>query len=310
MVIPRSWTAIERQRDPDQARLNAKPVATDVRFKAAAFLLFCAWLTTVFSLYHSIKHYKPRNRGILNRIFGMMKYTPTKFLLTLPLSLVMIGYEAAIAFDFSISPLNINSNLLVVYLVGWLPIALIFVIYEVAGYLDPNEDRELIRQRRIRGAEADHEMGITKKPHWWSRLHGNNQQLSVHDAIARNVGEIGGGKATHRNLERNIEMGNMPVGKPKAPLTTQATGLQTRPEGPEAVRLAASLLFPAQSGASSQPSDGVTDGPRNSRGRNMDGLNATPRNDNRERYSDRSNSTNSGTTLGDNPQQIRSMLDV
>jgi hypothetical protein len=309
MVIPRSWSAIERQRDPEQARLNAEPVATDARFKTAAFLLFCGWLTTVFSLRHSIKHYKPRNRGAFNRLFGFLKYTPIKFLLTLPLSLVMVGYEAAIAFDFSISPLNIDPNLPVVFLVGWLPIALIFVVYEVAGYVDLNEDRELIRQRRIRGAEADNEIGITKKPHWWSRLHGDNQATNVHDAIARNVNEIGGGKATHRNLESSIEMGNMPSSKSKVPVSRNATGSRARPEGPEAEWLAASMLFPAQNDLNESPNR-FTDDPITDRGRNVTELRLSQENDTRGPISNRSHSTNSGTTLVGNPQQIRSMLDV
>jgi hypothetical protein len=310
MVVPRSWTAIERQRDPEQARLHAQPVATDARFKAAAFFLFIAWLTTTISLHHSIKHYKSQTCGMLNRAFGFIKYTPIKFLLTLPLSLVMIAYEAAIAFDFTISPLNVDPNLPIVYLLGWLPVALIFVVYEIAGYMDPNEDRELIRQRRIRDTEADNEMGVARKPRWWSRLHDNNQPVKVHDAIARNVDEIGGGKATSRNVENNIELGNMPTSKPTEQVATYAMTSQTRPEGPETVRLASSMLFPSQPGTSNQDPNRFFDTPISGRGRNDDRSTADQTNGIPGAYSDRSNSTHSGTTPGANPQQIRSMLDV
>lgn len=306
MIVPRSWGSIEKQRDPDQARLIAEPTSTDTRFKVAAFLLFCGWLTTVFSLHHSIKHYKPKNRGLFNRSIGIFRYTPTKFLLTLPLSLVMIGYQAAIAFDFSISPLNFRPNLATVYALGWVPIALIMLVYEVAGYYDPNEDRELLRQRRIRGAEADIEIGITKKPHWWSRLHGNNEPVSVRDAIARNVTEIGGGRATTRNVERNIEMGNMPVSKPREPNPPDYSqnGL-SRPEGPEAIRLASTILFP-----NSSAQERYSDQPLAGRGRSDGEGGTVPNATQRVALSGRSESTNSGTTLGGNPQQIRSMLDV
>jgi hypothetical protein len=304
MVVPRSWSAIERQRDPDQARLQAEPVATDARFKVAAFFLFGGWLTTVFSLQHSIKHYKPRNRGLFNRLFGIFRYIPPKVLFTLPLSLLMVGYEAACAFDFSISPLNYRTSLAAMYGLGWAPIALIFVVYEVAGYMDPNEDRELLRQRRIRGIEADQEIGITKKPHWWSRLHGENRPMNVHDRIAQNVGEIGGGRATTKNLERSIEMGNMPVSKKRD---------QDKPVGDiEAIRVAANLLFPNATNEKTQ--ERFTDAPvTGGRGRspgNTDRANTSERNETRAGFSDRSDSSNSGLTLGAQPQQIRSMLDV
>ncbi|CAG8951651.1 hypothetical protein HYFRA_00005451 [Hymenoscyphus fraxineus] len=304
MIVPRSWGSIEKQRDIDQARLIAEPHSTDTRFKAAAFLLFCGWLTTVFSLHHSIKHYMPRNRGLFNRAMGLLKYIPTKFLLTLPLSLLMIGYQAAIAFSFSISPLNyIDPHLAIIYALGWGPITLILLVYEVAGYFDPNEDKELLRQRRIRGQEADLEIGIVKKPNWWSRLHGNNEPISVSAAIARNVKEIGGGQATTKNLERNIEMGNMPVSKKD----TETSGVDARPEGVEAVRLAAGILFPAQNNMASPAEERYSD--QLGRGRREDER-TPPRVQRTTTTSNRSESTNSGTTLGGYPQQVRSMLDV
>ena len=213
MIVPRSWSNIEKQRDPQQTAQFAEPTATDIRWKLAAFFLFGGWLTTVFSLYHSIKHYKPRNRVSLKRPFGMIRHAPSKFLLTLPISLVMVGYEAACSFKFSISSLNVHPTLSIMYGLGWGSIALVILIYEIYGYVDPNEDRVLIQQRRIRGAEIDQEIGITTKPQWWRHLKGDNRELNVHDAIARNVNEIGGGRVTTQNMERTIEMGNMPLSK-------------------------------------------------------------------------------------------------
>jgi hypothetical protein len=303
MVVPRPWGAIEVQRDPDQTAQKAEPAATDLRFKAGAFFLFGSWLTTVFSLWHSIKHYKSRKRGILNRVIGLIKYLPPRFIITIPLSLVMIGYEAASAFEFAISPMKIDTNLAFMYGLGWGPIAMIIVIQEIYGYMSPNEDRELIRQRRVRGAEIDQEMGITRKPHWWSRIHDDNRQLDVHDQIARNVSEVGGGQATTRNIERNIEMKNMPVpdrrdsNKPAPDVT--------------AFRTAANLLFPAHTMEETQ--ERFTDHPPQVRGRTASNAAIDSNPTARAGLNDRSesnNSTASGLTLGARPQQVRSMLDV
>jgi hypothetical protein len=241
---------------------------------------------------------------MLNRAFGLMKYLPPKFLFTIPLALVMIGYEAACAFEFSISPLKINTNLGFMYGLGWGPIAMIIVVQEIHGYLTPNDDRELIRQRRVRGAEIDREMGITKKPHWWSRLKVDNQSMNIQNSIARNVSEIGGGRATTRNLERSIEMGNMPVSKRRD---------SSKPV-PEITNLrnAANLLFPANTGIE-ETQERFTDHPEPGRGRTASNSAAETSPTPRTGLNDRSGSNDSaasGLTLGARPQQIRSMLDV
>lgn len=304
MVIPRPWGAIELQRDREQTKQRAEPAATDLRFKIAAFFLFGSWLTTVFSLWHSIKHYKPQNRGIFNRAIGLIKYLPSRFLLMIPLALVMIGYEAASAFEFSISPLKIDTNLGFMYGLGWGPIAMVIIVQEIYGYLAPNDDKELIRQRRIRGAEIDQEMGITKKPHWWSRLHSDNSPINLQDSIARNVSEIGGGRATTRNLERSIEMGNMPVSKGRGS-NKPAPDLTT-------LRAAANLLFPAHAGME-ETQERFTDHPEPGRGRAVSNAAADTSSTTRTGVNDRSGSNDSaasGLTLGARPQQVRSMLDV
>jgi len=217
----------------------------------------------------------------------------------------MIGYGAACAFDFSISPLKVDANLGFMYGLGWGPIAMIILIHEIWGYVDPNEDRELIRQRRVRGAEIDQEMGITKKPHWWSRLNGENRTMNMNDHIARNVSEIGGGRATTRNLERSIEMGNMPASK-RRDSNKPAANI-------EAVRLAANLLFPAHTGME-ETQERFTDHPEPGRGRTVSSAAADETSSTtRARTSDRSDSnhsTASAVTLGAKPQQVRSMLDV
>jgi hypothetical protein len=221
----------------------------------------------------------------------------------------MVSYAIGCSFDFSISPLNLEVDLGTMYGWGWGSVTLILVVYEIAGYLDPNEDRELIRQRRIRGAEIDQEMGVTKKPHWWSRLHGDNREVGVHEQIARNFGEVGGGRATTKGIESNIEMGNMPVSRS----TSEKIGERPGKGEFNAVSLTANLLFPANNGSpSNERRDVFRDTPE--RGRSPgDARPRAPSQPTRTATSDRSNSTGTqanGTMLGARPQKIRSMLDV
>jgi hypothetical protein len=337
MTIPRAWDPIEGQRSPDQTAEVAEPNATDNRFKAGAFMLFFAWLVICFSLRHSIHHYKPRNRGALNSTLGFLRYTPLKLLLTISLSFIIVAYSGALAFDFTMSPLNVKGNIPFIYGLGWAPIALIFFIYEVAGYIDPNEDKELIRQRRIRGAEIDAEMGYTRKPHWWSRLHGDNN-LTVQDAITKNVREVNGRGFTEENVDSGIEMGTLPtrtpsmrknnVGTKRTPSVRKDVELGSlaarqafarREERlsksltPEVVKVGTSLLFPTTSGESQTPlSDPFSDEKSRlgstDRGRAGGSSMTDPTREGAA--SERSASTASGTTLNGPPQQIRSMLDI
>jgi len=337
MTIPRAWDPIEAQRSPDQTAEVAEPNATDDRFKAGAFMLFFAWLVICFSLRHSIHHYKPRNRGALNSMLGFFRYAPIKLLLTISLTFVIVAYSGALAFDFNMSPLNVEGNIPFIYGLGWAPIALIFLIYEIAGYIEPNEDKELIRQRRVRGAEIDAELGYTKKPHWWSRLHGDHN-LSVQGAIAKNVREVSGMGFTEENVESGIEMGTLPTRTPSVRKngvsTTRTPSIRKDVElgslaarqafarreerlskslTPEVVKLGASLLFPTTSGESQTPlSDSFSDekSRQGSTDRGRAGSSGMTDSTRGEASSQRSASTASGTTLNGPPQQIRSMLDI
>ncbi len=110
LVVPRNWTPIELQRSPEQTLEQAAPTATDGRFKAAAICLFICWLTAVVSMRHSILHYRERNRGLINRAVGLVRYTPVRFVLLMPLSLAMVAYQALSAWDFRWSPLNLQGG--------------------------------------------------------------------------------------------------------------------------------------------------------------------------------------------------------
>ena len=205
MVVPRSWNFAKRQNSREQEAAVAEPTATSARFKVAAFFLFACWLTICFSLYHSIKHYKPRNRGLFNRAFGLIRAIPFRLLLIILLSLSVIVYQAVIAFDYQYSLVKADGPIGIIY--GWgygaqLAILLIQVAY---GYASPNEDKALIRQRRIRGDNLDRELGLVKRPDWWRRVKGEHLVGSVRDKLLRNVHEIGHSKGAGRRLEGDME---------------------------------------------------------------------------------------------------------
>ncbi|PQE07855.1 hypothetical protein CJF32_00002980 [Rutstroemia sp. NJR-2017a WRK4] len=263
MTIPRSWGSIEKQRDSDQARLIAEPTATDFRFKP----------------------------GILSRVLATLQYTPTKLLLGLVLSLVMIGYSVAISFEFSISPLKLHPNLSIMYPLGWGPILLILFIYEIYGYIDPNEDIDLLRQRRRREVEIDREMGIIKRPRWWARLHGDNTIIGVHDRIAENVAEIGAGGPTTGGRERGTEMDDFPL---------PPRDYSSRPYADtEAVREAIGSMFPPMPA----PQERFVDD--QSLLRESEASSVT-----QVESAEQDGSNHSSVTASHPPQRIRSMLDV
>lgn len=176
-----------------------------MRFKVAAFFLFAAWLTICFSLRHSIKHYKPRNRGLINRAFGLIQTIPLRFLLLLPLCLSVIAYQALIAFQFKWSVAKADGPIGVIY--GWgYGAQLVMLLIQVAyGWASPNEDRELIRQRRVRGENLDRELGLVRRPAWWRRVKGEHIVGTFRDKLTRNVQEVGQGKGTGRRAEGEME---------------------------------------------------------------------------------------------------------
>lgn len=274
MTIPRSWTAIEYQRSPEQQNALAKPVGTDVRFKAAGILAFLAWCTICYSLRHSIHHYKIRNAGQWSGFLGFVKHCPYKFMLTIPLLLVTILYTIASSFVWSVSPLKVDGDVGWMYGLGKAPIFLIIAIYEIWGYLEPNEDRALLRQRTERGRAADAELGLVKKPSWWSKLSGD-RHLTNEQRLKALTTEVGGGRATSRNIERAIELGEMPLPHPER---------NERNDGEDPFRDDAGLLDDRRRRESMADSDAG--------------------------HSGSAGSERSMSRTATRPQQVRSMLDV
>ena len=218
MTVPRRWTAIERQRSFDQQESNAKPAATDWRFKAGSFLAVACLLIICYSLGHSIYRYKkPPTSRLRLGIFFYLTSAPSKLIVAIILATIRVGYGVASSFVWSISPLKYNVSSGWLYGLGYGPILLILIAFNIYGYMDPNEDKALIQQRTERNHAINAQLGIDprrKKPSWWrkSKPDLGNVSATEPNSILRSLGtEIGGGKPTHRNFERYVEMDNLRV---------------------------------------------------------------------------------------------------
>ncbi|KAI0389672.1 hypothetical protein F5Y17DRAFT_448169 [Xylariaceae sp. FL0594] len=324
MVVPRNWGPIELQRSPEQTVTKAIPAATNSRFKIAPFFLLISWLTILVSLWHSVRHYEPRNRGLVNRVIGFIRYVPVRFLFMIPLALVVIAYQALAAWEFDLSPLKKDTNLLAMYLGGYAPSLLLVIILCIAGFMRPNEDKELIRQRRERGAQLDQELGLTKKPNWWRRLNGDVSTGDVvRDTLFRNVREVGGDRRARQVAERRareaeaaaadntFEMASVRRAPSIASNTTAPppySDIRDQRAHDRTLQLAASLLFPNAANTPPPPPPDSSTTAVGVRGR-------TPEQQHHSQVQrsgnfERSSSTNSGLSLNGPPQQIKSMLDV
>ena len=213
MAIPRSWAAVDEQTSPEQTAVGARPAATDSRFKAAALFALLAWCVTCYNLHHSLHHYRRMNRGPIRRVGGMIRDIPIKFLLMLPLTLVVIAYAAAssVVFDVNLIKFDVNDGWM--YGLGHLPILLILAVFEVFGHLDENEDRVLLRQRRDRGRGIDAELGVQRKPEWWNKRHAE-AYMSPDKRLKALTQEVGGDSATQRNVDGPPKMEEFPANDP------------------------------------------------------------------------------------------------
>ena len=208
MTIPRSWTKIEKQNSPEQKNDIAKPSATGPREKAGAILAAVAWFVIIYSLHHSMKHYRPRATGLWNRFNTFLHFCPSKLVLTILLLGVRVAYGIASAWFWDLSIFQDGVSLGWPFGLGYGTIFLIIVIFEIAGFLEENEDKILIQQRRDRGQHYDAEIGIVRKPSWWSRNWADRYK-TADERMKKMTVEVGGGRPTTRHLEQTIEMGNM-----------------------------------------------------------------------------------------------------
>jgi hypothetical protein len=251
-------------------------------------------------------------------MLGFIRYVPFRFFLMIPLSLVVIGYQALAAWEFDLSPLKKDTNLVAMYVGGYVPGLLLVIILCISGFMRPNEDKELIRQRRERGAQLDQELGITKRPAWWKRLRGDiGTGDAVRDELYRNVREVGGGQRAQHVAEQRaatvqatpalpatnggIEMSSIrrspSVASATAPPPYSPAGGLGRGTD-RTIQAAASLLF---------PNAGNPLPPAEPRGRGAETQSQPTRGPGNNA---RSSSTASGVSMTAPPQQVRSMLDV
>ncbi|KKA27331.1 hypothetical protein TD95_002303 [Thielaviopsis punctulata] len=195
LVIPQSWSKTQLQRSQQQIDLRAIPFAHSPRFKAAAVFLMLCYFINFISLAHTIWHYKPRGRNAFWQGINFVRYIPVRFWFILPLQAAMISFQWAVCFRWDINPININADVKTIYVVGHAPMVAIMLIQCIWGWHHPNEDLELIRQRKARNAAIDSEMGIVNKPSWWKRVTSDDHlNLSVIERLRRRVAAVGGGR--------------------------------------------------------------------------------------------------------------------
>jgi hypothetical protein len=326
------------QRSPDQTTAIAIPTATGARFKAGAFCLVISSLTILFSLRHSIYHYKARNRGVFNRTVGFVRAIPLRFVLTIPLCLALVAYQTLISFDWTFSIMRYGGIVPVIFAWGYGPSLLILFVQVAYGFASPNEDKALVAQRRQRGELIDQELGIVKKPAWWRRVRGEHL-YTLRDKISQNVNEIGGKRGLRARFEDeeretplggslaatpkndNIEMNSLSQNK-NSPRVDRAGvgnlsftgeprrygGKSDRRHNERIVESFAGVIFPNSADAerARRIAEISQDGPPSyhdtERGRSAqpDGPNNAQRND----------STDTTNSVAAPPQQVRSMLDV
>lgn len=210
MVIPRSWTPIQKQNTPEQKNNIARPSATGPREKAGAILAAMAWFVICYSLHHSLRNYKPRAVGLFSKINAFCRDCPTKLFIAIILLGIRVGYGIASAWLWDLSIFQEDVMIGWPFGLGYGPILLITLVFEIAGFVEENEDKKIIAQRRERGQMFDQELGIVKKPSWWSRNWADRYKTDE-QRLRGMTTEVGGGRPTARSLTQSIEMGNMNI---------------------------------------------------------------------------------------------------
>jgi len=212
---------------------------------------------------------------------------------------VYLGYAVASSWIFEISIMKYDVVATWPFVLGYTPCLLLLIIFNIWGFIDSNEDQQLMRQRIERGRAADAVLGLTNKPSWWSKMRGDNHL----DDLSR---------------LRNLVEVDPTEKKGAAPRTHDAAGDEAFEL--QSVHTTASNPFTdsheARSRSVSRTRNGGTNGATVARDRSSDLLSPHTR----ERWVQRTPSNNSissaltgqtlGTTSQRQNQQIRSMLDV
>ncbi|KAF2001073.1 hypothetical protein P154DRAFT_490878 [Amniculicola lignicola CBS 123094] len=210
MMVPRSWVALEKQNTPEQKNDIARPASTGIREKLGGIMAALAWVVICYSLWHSLHHYRPRTSGFWNKVNTFCHFCPTKLFLVILLLAIRVGYSIASAWIWDLSIYQDDVVIGWPFGLGYGPILLMLVIFEIAGFMEKNEDQIIISQRREHGRAVDSELGLVKKPHWWSR-NWAARYASADERMKNMTAEVGGGRPTGRRITQSVEMGNMNI---------------------------------------------------------------------------------------------------
>lgn len=302
MVIPRSWSAIDDQSSLHQQITLAEPMATDVRFKAGSLFAALAYFVIIYDVRHNLHYYRPHAPGIWKSFDNFLTHTPARLFFAILVLGIKIAYTIASAWVWDISVMKYDVQPAWPYGLGYGPSLLIIIIFNIWGYIDPNEDLDLIEQRRARGRAVDTELGIVKKPAWWNRARGD-RYLTDEQRLRNMTTEIGGGAPTARHLAQSVELGNMNISNP-ANLTGLTAG------GDSDITSASGLRDRSRSRPREDPFRDSS--PEDERGRRGSLMPALGREQSAVTMAsnDSGRSGMTGTTLNAPPQKVRSMLDI
>lgn len=300
LVLPRSWSAIQDQSSLQQQTQIAEPMATDVRFKIGSIFAALAYFTIIYDVYHNLHYYFPHDRGIWKSFDNFLSNTPARLFFSILVLGIKVAYTIASAWEWNISVMKYDVSPGWPYGLGYGSTLLIIIILNIWGYIDRNEDLQLMEQRRVRGRAVNAELGIVKKPAWWSKARGDSH-LSDEQRLRNLTTEIGGGAPTTRRLGHNIELGNMSI-----PRSTALSGVVER--GDSEITSEAGLRDRSRS----RPRGDPFRDPREARGRSESLRPALGRET--SNVTTASNETGrsalTGTTINAQPQKVRSMLDI
>ncbi|KAI5307056.1 hypothetical protein KEM56_005234 [Ascosphaera pollenicola] len=219
LTAPRSWTHLEKQRSPDQTEAEAKPAATDIRFKAASIFSFLSFITILYGLGHSIYRYTTHPRNKLMKFCFYPIAVPFKYTLCLALLLIRLIYGVISVWNWRLSPAKYDGDPAILYGLGYTPALLIIIILNIWGYFEENEEKLLIQQREQIDLQMDNELGIDRraaKPVWWKRMRPDYHPGFGHDAngkLRTLVMHVGGGAPTQKTIQRDVEMTNIEITK-------------------------------------------------------------------------------------------------
>lgn len=177
MTIPRSWTRLQMQRSGEQEVLIAKPAGTDARFKVGGIIAALTFFIIIYNLSHSLYYYKPRlppGSRLTAKLHNFRRYCPSKLFLLILVLGIRVAYSIASSWQWDLSIFKHDVHPGWPYGLGYGTTVLLLLIMEVFGFRDENEDRILIARRNSRNRSLDASLGVTLKPSWWSKMHGDS----------------------------------------------------------------------------------------------------------------------------------------